>query len=406
MNKREFIENMMRRVKDVKIEEFIKLKSSVVRNKALCPFHGDKRIGSFVFSNEKGIFKCFSCGVAGDGIRFISLLEGTDYLHTAFNLALYFRIISHDEYNEYFTKRKYKAEEIRRIEKIYTKKEEEKKVSKKAPEIYEIFANLSPLNDEDRQHLLEERMISEENLDNYFSFPSRKIMKKFLSELEEKNISLSELKSTPGFYYDKKNDKFTFVRYNGLGIKIKNYEGKVIGIQIRKRQESSPRYVWFSSNFANFQDGLDHGTSSGSPVDTFLSFRSPTITVTEGHFKAYCLNKVGFNSISIQGVTAWKRLCEEIKNIVDLPEYKKLYMNHLKLGKKPQIYLCFDADVRDKGKKEVKAQVEKIKVEIESKFKDLFDTYYILWDEKYKGIDDLILNNEDYYKKIQKKTHL
>ena len=34
----------------------------------LCPFHQDKRAGSFVVNRTSGAFKCFSCGEAGGDI--------------------------------------------------------------------------------------------------------------------------------------------------------------------------------------------------------------------------------------------------------------------------------------------------------------------------------------------------
>lgn len=34
----------------------------------LCPFHSDKRMGSFVINKSTGSFKCFSCGEAGGDI--------------------------------------------------------------------------------------------------------------------------------------------------------------------------------------------------------------------------------------------------------------------------------------------------------------------------------------------------
>lgn len=34
----------------------------------LCPFHNDKRAGSFVVNKSTGAFKCFSCGESGGDI--------------------------------------------------------------------------------------------------------------------------------------------------------------------------------------------------------------------------------------------------------------------------------------------------------------------------------------------------
>ncbi len=34
----------------------------------LCPFHADKKTGSFVVNRNTGAFKCFSCGTGGGDI--------------------------------------------------------------------------------------------------------------------------------------------------------------------------------------------------------------------------------------------------------------------------------------------------------------------------------------------------
>lgn len=34
----------------------------------LCPFHADKKAGSFVINKKTGAFKCFSCGAKGGDI--------------------------------------------------------------------------------------------------------------------------------------------------------------------------------------------------------------------------------------------------------------------------------------------------------------------------------------------------
>lgn len=46
--------------------------------KGLCPFHADKKAGSFVIHKESGAFKCFSCGAqGGDVISFYQQLNDT-----------------------------------------------------------------------------------------------------------------------------------------------------------------------------------------------------------------------------------------------------------------------------------------------------------------------------------------
>ena len=37
----------------------------------LCPFHADKRPGSFYINSESGCFKCHSCGTGGNAVDFV-----------------------------------------------------------------------------------------------------------------------------------------------------------------------------------------------------------------------------------------------------------------------------------------------------------------------------------------------
>ncbi len=55
---------------------------------ALCPFHNDKSVGSFVFNPKTGVWKCFACGVSGQGVISLlmkshgwNFLEAVDYMY-------------------------------------------------------------------------------------------------------------------------------------------------------------------------------------------------------------------------------------------------------------------------------------------------------------------------------------
>ena len=46
----------------------------VKHNKAVCPFHDDKD-PSLSFSDDKGLFHCFGCGISGNIIKFYALMK-------------------------------------------------------------------------------------------------------------------------------------------------------------------------------------------------------------------------------------------------------------------------------------------------------------------------------------------
>src|SRR5690349_5742231 len=62
------------------------LKSAGRSVKGLCPFHSE-RTPSFHVHPEKGLFKCFGCGEAGDVIAFISKMEQLSFTEALETLA-------------------------------------------------------------------------------------------------------------------------------------------------------------------------------------------------------------------------------------------------------------------------------------------------------------------------------
>ena len=55
------------------------LKKRGIRYEALCPFHDDKSLGSFVIYPKGNCFKCFSCGAKGGVVDFLMKYEHLSY---------------------------------------------------------------------------------------------------------------------------------------------------------------------------------------------------------------------------------------------------------------------------------------------------------------------------------------
>lgn len=79
-------------LESAKIEEVIKdclgsygpdnkagLKKVGVRYEAICPFHDDKSLGSFVVYPKGNCYKCFACGAKGGVVNFLMKHEGLSY---------------------------------------------------------------------------------------------------------------------------------------------------------------------------------------------------------------------------------------------------------------------------------------------------------------------------------------
>ncbi|MEW5806936.1 MAG: DNA primase [Acidobacteriota bacterium] len=68
------------------ISDYVPLKKSGRRYKALCPFHSEKT-PSFMVDPEKQLFHCFGCGEGGDVFKFVMLHEKVEFMEAARVLA-------------------------------------------------------------------------------------------------------------------------------------------------------------------------------------------------------------------------------------------------------------------------------------------------------------------------------
>lgn len=408
--KKEFIDNLIQQVRSINIhsvmESRISLRGTSHNRFALCPFHADTKIGSFSGNSAKGIFKCFSCDSGGDGIKFISLFDGINYVEAAFQLGLDYGLISENEYQEYYGRRRFKTDEISNFEQRYAMLDLEKMKNNIAEpylldKIYRIFIdaarsqNNGSLLNESHKEYLSSRNLSDSDMEHYefFTFPNRRAMKEIVDKCMKFKKGIDVLKEIPGFFFDKKTDKFTFSYTKGIGLPVKNALGQIIGIQIRKDEvkEDKPRYTWFSSSFAiDNTEKFAFGTSSGAPIDVIYpaELKNNTIFITEGKFKSIALaDRMGSIVLSVQGVTAWRKIINELKQLNESHYIKSIKPDYMIQN----ILLAFDADMSYNIN--VFTQAEKLTTELQKEVTER--VFYLFWDvNKGKGIDDFLLENK------------
>ncbi|HEY9885651.1 MAG TPA: CHC2 zinc finger domain-containing protein, partial [Vampirovibrionales bacterium] len=68
------------------VGDYVPLKKKGQNMWACCPFH-DEKTPSFSVAPNKGIYKCFGCGKAGDSIQFVMDLEGLSFPEAIKHLA-------------------------------------------------------------------------------------------------------------------------------------------------------------------------------------------------------------------------------------------------------------------------------------------------------------------------------
>src|SRR5580704_4539706 len=79
------------------VSRVVTLRKAGSQFKGLCPFHNEKT-PSFHVSPDKGLFKCFGCGKAGDVIDFVKETEQLNFTEAIEALGQRFGIVI--EYEE------------------------------------------------------------------------------------------------------------------------------------------------------------------------------------------------------------------------------------------------------------------------------------------------------------------
>jgi hypothetical protein len=141
-----------------------------------------------------------------------------------------------------------------------------------------------------------------------------------------RELSDFNLEGVPGFH--KYGDEWRMRDFGtGIFVPIRDEHLRIVGCQIR-RDEGSPRYIWFSSA------GKPHGTSSSSPIHfakPHLLHDAPEVLLTEGALKAdiaaYFLQQPVIAAAGVYNFRA------------DFPADLKAEFPKLKTA-----YLAFDAD--------------------------------------------------------------
>jgi hypothetical protein len=73
------------------VSDYVELKRSGNGMKGCCPFHEEKT-PSFHVSDQKGIYKCFGCGLGGDAIDFVMRIDGKEFHEVIYQFADRFHI--------------------------------------------------------------------------------------------------------------------------------------------------------------------------------------------------------------------------------------------------------------------------------------------------------------------------
>lgn len=400
-----FFKSVLEEVKKISITDIVEEYVTVKRNPysdndAHCPFHADESFGSFKLNDEMNIYKCFSCGEGGNGIRFVMEMEKIEYKEAVMKIAYMHNIVTKSQAEAYF-KGVSGDTKVRPVERKARAKSDDV-VDKASVEVldglFSAFMDTCTLS-EAHQEILKGRGLSDEEIQvgGFFTFPeaSQDFLLRFYKTMAERGLDSQELKHVPGFvtadhYGEMKNGQkkylYVFTNKKGIGIPVRNSHGQVVGIQIRQDDvdKDQKRYTWFSSTYAQHKNIYKHGTPAGAPLHTTYSngerFNN-VVFITEGIFKSIAISKhFGSTAISLQGVGNFQEIVEELNGI------------EKKQGEIKYIFVAHDADMVENVN--VYLHLKKLVNQIKEAFPHI-KFYNAMWDESYgKGIDDLIHNQE------------
>ncbi|AKQ46327.1 DNA primase [Rufibacter radiotolerans] len=214
------------------VGDFVSLKKKGQNMWACCPFHHEKS-PSFSVAPNKGIYKCFGCGKAGNSVQFIMDVEGTSYVEALKYLAKKYSIdieedqspaavqaqnerdslyIISDFAKEYYVKALHKNDEGQSIGAPYFK---QRGLSAATIQKFELGYSLDSWDD-----------FTKAALDKGFQ----------LKYLEETGLTI--VKQEEGKQYDRFRGRVMFP--------IQNVSGRTIGFgarTLKSNDKKSPKYV-------------------------------------------------------------------------------------------------------------------------------------------------------------------
>jgi len=255
------------------ISENVRLKKAGKNYMGLCPFHNDKS-PSFSVSSEKQIYKCFSCGEAGNVLTFIMKYKKLAFLEAAKYLADKASIPLQIE-----------GQENSRISK---KKELLYKVNVDAARYY--FANLQ--NFKIAKEYFLKRGMKEETIKRFglgYSHDSWKGIINFLRTKGYKDDLLLEAgliskNEKTGNVYDRFRNRVMFPVFD--------VKGKVIGFGGRVLDDSKPKYL-NSPETMIFQKGIN---LYGLNFAVKNGLQEDYIIIVEGYMDLISLHQYGITN--------------------------------------------------------------------------------------------------------------
>ncbi len=215
------------------VGEFVQYKKRGRNLMACCPFHGEKT-PSFSVSPEKGIYKCFGCGVSGDSVKFVMEHERYTYTEALRWLAKRYNIEVKEDRNI----------DAEKLQQENSERESLLIVLNYAKNFYQKKLTEDPTGQAIGMSYFKERGFSQETIADFELGYSMDEWDALYKDALKQNYNADHLEKA-GLVIRKEEGKI-FDRFRGRVIfPIHNVAGKVIafGARILKTDKNQPKYL-------------------------------------------------------------------------------------------------------------------------------------------------------------------
>lgn len=269
----------------------------------ICPFHGDSH-PSMKINDSKGIYKCFACGAAGDGIKFVQDKLSLDFVDAVKDISGQIGIEIED----------------RPGQKADPKREMGLRVLAAAAKLYKKYAESGP---QLFTEFLKKRNLSAESVADFqLGFaPSNGMLKDYLEKIEGKDGDFAvEVAKKIGLIRDNKHGKGHYDFYRDrVMFPVCDHSGKPRGFSSRAvLPDQKPKYLNSGESFIFDKGNILYGFNLAKKHIR----EADQVIVVEGNMDAVVLHQFGFkNSVATQGVSLSEISMKLLVNIT-----KKIYL--------------------------------------------------------------------------------
>lgn len=327
-----------------------------------CPYcDADGKDKHLNINMEKNVFRCPKCGEYGGYFDLYSLFTGVSRENVREEIYSRLGIDDNEGAASSAKERKPRQKPEHKVELIA---QSPLASIEERDRTYRALLNMLPLASDHRSDLLR-RGLSEEIINTNCYRTTPMVGLNTIPNLLNRNGYT--LAGIPGFYRNEKNGEWMLASwYRGMYIPVRDLQGRIKGMQIRKDKVKKRKYRWLSS--AELLDGCKADCSPhivGEPTKT--------IYLTEGPLKADVFHHLTKRTIiGIAGVNTLNELAELLQ------EVRQLGMADMKIA--------FDMDfLKAKGVQNGYANIRALLEKEGIAYK------ICLWDPRYNGIDDYVL---------------